>query len=58
MLNRLLQNLRSRTTERSRSELHPSLEDREDGEEAIENAQEIAEEGESPTMPRMETDGL
>ncbi len=58
MLNRLLENLRSRTKKRSRNELHPSLEDREDGEEAIENAQEIAEEGESPTMPRMKPDGL
>ena len=58
MLNRLLENLRNRAKERSRRELHPSLDDREDGEEAIENAAEIAQEGESPTMPRTKTDGL
>jgi len=61
MLDRLRENLRHRRMERPATQLPASregLEDREDGEEAIENAAELAEEGESPTMPRVKTDRL
>jgi hypothetical protein len=61
MLNHLLEKPRNRTKTQSRDELRPSSDDRddrEDGEEAIEDAEEIAQEGNSPSMPRTKTNRL